>query len=301
MILCCGEALIDMLPEGDCFRPCPGGSVWNVALALGRLGTGSAFLWPLSTDPFGAMLAAPLTEAGVDHTFCPRVDRPTTLAFVTLEAGDARYSFYDEGSAGRMFAPGDLPAIPPTAQALMIGGISLATEPCGSTVEEFATIAAKRIPVFLDPNIRPAFIRDEAALRARLARLMALASAIKLSLEDCNWLWPGLTPAQAAERMLTLGPALVVITDGARGVTAYRAKGSISRPAPAVVVADSIGAGDSFMAGLIDALSRHDSLDRAALSALDERAMVTVLDHALRVAGITVSRPGADPPWKDEL
>ena len=112
MILCCGEALIDMVPEGGLFRPLPGGSVYNTAVGLGRLGARTGFLWPISRDPFGAMLLGPLEEAGVATDLCPRVDRPTTLAFVTLTDGEARYDFYDEGTAGRMFSPEDLPALP---------------------------------------------------------------------------------------------------------------------------------------------------------------------------------------------
>ena len=174
MILCTGEALIDLIPGPDgTIRPVPGGAVWNTVLALGRLGAPAAFLWPISTDAFGARLLAPLAEAGVDTARCPRPDRPTTRAEVRLQDGEASYIFHDEGSAGRLFAEADLPPLPPTLAALFIGGISLAAEPCGATVETLATRAARAgVPVMIDPNIRPAFVTDVAAYRARLDRLM---------------------------------------------------------------------------------------------------------------------------------
>jgi len=138
MILCAGESLIDMVPEGAGFRPLPGGAVYNTAIALGRIGAPTAYLWPISRDPFGELLLRPLADAAVDTTLCPRSDRLTTLAFVTLIGGEARYSFYDEGSAGRMLAPADLPQIPDEISALFIGGISLVPDPCGAAVEELA-------------------------------------------------------------------------------------------------------------------------------------------------------------------
>ena len=170
MILCAGESLIDMVPTETGFRPLAGGAVYNTAIALGRLGADSGYLWPLSSDPFGEMLRAPLREAQVNISLCPQTDRPTTLAFVTLKNGEARYSFYDEGSAGRMFTPEDLPPLPETTRALFIGGISLVPEPCGTTIETLVDRARDRgIAVMIDPNIRPFFITEKPAFRARLA------------------------------------------------------------------------------------------------------------------------------------
>ena len=301
MILCTGEALIDLIPGPDgTIRPVPGGAVWNTALALGRLGAPAAFLWPISTDAFGARLLAPLAEAGVDTARCPRPDRPTTRAEVRLQDGEATYIFHDEGSAGRLFAEADLPPQPPTLAALFIGGISLAAEPCGATVETLATRAARTgVPVMIDPNIRPAFIADPAAYRARLDRLFGLAAIVKLSADDAGWLWPGASPDEAARRLLARGVRLVLITAGAAGAVGHTPTLRRTAPSRPVPVADSIGAGDSFNAGILDALDRAGALPRLAY--LDAATLDAALAHATRVASVTVSRPGADPPWPHEL
>lgn len=301
MILCAGESLIDMVPQADgALRPLAGGAVYNTALALGRLGAPTAYLWPISRDGFADMLLAPLAAAGVDTAACPRTDRPTTLAVVSLSGGDARYSFYDEGSAGRMFAPQDLPPLPQGLAALFVGGISLVPDPCGATVETLASgAAAAGIPVMLDPNIRPFFVGDEAAYRARLDRLFGTASIVKLSGDDLDWLWPGDSAETAAERLIARGVRLVLTTGGAAGAVGHTAALRHAAPAVQVNVADTIGAGDTFNAGVLDALHRAGAL--GALDGLDGPTLSAALTHAARVAAVTVSRPGANPPWVHEL
>lgn len=305
-ILCLGEALIDMvpraLPEGQAFLPCPGGAVFNTAVACGRLGVPTRFLWGLSRDMFGEALAAALAGAGVDASLCPRPDRPTTLAFVTLVEGQARYLFLDENSAGRMLTAAEMPAIPADVGALFLGGISLAAEPCGSAAEALADRAAAdgRL-IMLDPNIRPGFIRDEAAYRARLGRLLALAHVVKLSDEDLEWLaGPGEIAARAAE-VLAPGPRIVLVTRGARGAHAFGRGWDLHVHAPPVTVADTVGAGDTFNAGFLAALAGAGALSPAALAALPLEAASAALAFAVRAAAISVSRVGADPPWRHEL
>ena len=153
MILCAGESLIDMVPEDGAFRPLAGGAVYNTTVALGRLGEPTAYLWPISRDPFGEVLLRPLIEAGVNTDLCPRSDRLTTLALVTLTGGEARYSFYDEGSAGRMLSQNDIPELPGDVQAIFAGGISLVPDPCGGAIESLIQRNHHRLPVMLDPNI----------------------------------------------------------------------------------------------------------------------------------------------------
>lgn len=300
MILCTGEALIDMLPEGGRFRPVPGGAVFNTAVALGRLGAEVGFLWPLSRDEFGAMLLGRLTEAGVRTDPAPRSDRLTALAFVTLEAGEARYCFYDEGSAGRHFAAADIPALDGVA-AVFCGGISLAADPCGATVETLVQRAAPRAVVMIDPNIRPFAIADEHAYRARLDRMFRHADLVKMSAEDLFWLYPDHSPEDAARDLLTLGPRAIFVTRGAEGAEVHWRGGCLRAQAPAVALADSIGAGDTFNAGVLAALAEIGALDKARLAEIDETALRAALDLGLRAAAITVSRPGADPPWWHEL
>lgn len=301
MILCCGEALIDMVPEGELFRPLPGGSVYNTAVALGRLGAEAGFLWPISHDPFGAMLLDPLEEAGVDISLCPRVDRPTTLAFVTLSDGEARYDFYDEGTAGRMFSASELPSLPGSVRALMVGGISLVNDPCGAAVEALVMREAGRLPVFLDPNIRPFFITDPEAHRARLTRLMRKAAIVKLSSDDLAWLWPGRPSEDCVEEVLGMGPWLVLHTTGAGGARALHVSGSLAVPARKVAVADTIGAGDTFNAGVLAGLADARALGHPRLAGLSDATLWAVVAMGARAAEVSVSRPGADPPWASEL
>jgi len=305
MILCCGEALIDMLPArtadgAAAFVPHPGGAVFNTAIALGRLGTPAGFVCGLSTDLFGARLAQALAASGVDHTLCPRSDRPTTLAFVSLVDGQARYAFYDENTALRALTPADLPALPAGVRALFFGGISLVGEPCGSGFEALSTRAGERV-VMLDPNIRPGFVRDESGYRARLARMIARADILKLSDEDLRWLAPGASEDEAVVALRAAGPALVLLTRGGRGAEAHHSGGVLRMPAVPVRVVDTVGAGDTFNAGLLAGLDRAGALTRDAMRALPDTVLHGAMRLAVRAAAITASRPGADPPLAGEL
>ena len=189
MILCCGEALIDMLPrQGEngeqTFLPCAGGAVFNTAITLGRLGTKPGFVSGLSSDLFGKILMDGLKSSGVDYAQCALSDRPTTLAFVALTNGQAEYAFYDENTAARMLDESDLPDIGEEVTALFFGGISLAVEPCALAYETFCLREAGNRTVMLDPNIRPGFIKDEATYRARLENMLKTADIVKVSDED---------------------------------------------------------------------------------------------------------------------
>lgn len=301
MILCAGESLIDMVPEGGTFRPLAGGSVYNTAIALGRLGEPVAYLWPISRDAFGDTLLGPLSEAGVNTDLCPRTDRLTTLALVTLSGGEARYSFYDEGSAGRMLRPQDIPALPGDIQALFAGGISLVPDPCGAAIEALIARDGGRLPVMLDPNIRPFFVQDADAYRARLARLIAHADIVKLSGDDLEWLYPGSTPDDAARQVLGQGPRLVLQTGGAAGARAYWAGDPVTVPAIRTTVADTIGAGDTFNAAVLASLRRQGVLTKAGLATLTAGQIALALALGAQAAAITVSRPGANPPWAHEM
>ncbi len=178
MILCCGEALIDMLPRkaadgADVYQPFIGGSVFNTAIAMGRLGTPTGFFAGISTDFFGDSLLQGLMDAGVSAKFIRRKDLHTTLALVKLTDGHARYSFIDEGSAGRMLEKRDIPKVPKAVSALHFGSISLIPEPSGGTYETLLKKASKSHVISLDPNIRPTVIKDKKKHMARLKRLIA--------------------------------------------------------------------------------------------------------------------------------
>ncbi len=307
MILCCGEALIDMLPAGGddtggmLLRPVPGGAVFNTARALGRLGVRAGYFGGLSSDCHGDMLREALACAGVDASLAPIADRPTTLAFVQVRNGQARYVFYDENTAGRMLSPADLPALPAEAGVLFFGGISLAAEPCGSAFEALLVCEAGRRLIMLDPNIRPAFIRDERAYRARLARLIARVDILKISVEDLAWL-AGSDAPEAARAFLDAGPALVVLTRGGAQAMAFSRAGLARAAPPRVEIADTIGAGDTFNAGLLAALAGQGALaGRAELEGAGAQGLRRALHHACRVAALSVTREGADPPRAHEL
>ncbi|SOC10985.1 carbohydrate kinase family protein [Rhodobacter maris] len=306
MILSCGEALIDMLPRvgpgGETlFAPHPGGAVFNTAIALGRLGADAGFLSGISTDLFGGVLMRTLAASGVDCSLTLRSDRPTTLAFVTLVDGQANYAFYDENTAGRMLVPDMMPALPAAVRALFFGGISLLAEPCGAAYEALMLRATKTRLVMIDPNIRAGFIQDEAAYRARLARMIAAADIVKLSDEDLHWLeGPGEIAAQARQ-ILHRGPKLVFITKGAEGAYAFTAELSLFEPSREVAVIDTVGAGDTFNAGILAALDRAGALTKAAVTSADADLLGACLKLGVSAAAVTVSRAGANPPWAEEL
>lgn len=301
MILCAGKSLIDMVPQDGAFRPMPGGSVYNTAVALGRLGAPAGYFWPISYDMFGAAIMGPLVQAGVDVSLCPRSARLTTLAFVTLSGGEAHYSFYDDNSAGRMLGADDLPDLPGAVAALFVGGISLAAEPCGTAMAALVRRHHRDRVVMIDPNIRPNVIENPDAYRERTEALCAMADIVKLSVDDAAWLFPDLAPRDAAARIATRGPQIVLLSEGAQGATAFWPGGMISERARPVPVADSIGAGDSVNAGFLAALWAQGLLTKPALRQIEAEALAGALAHAMRVAAITVSRPGANPPWAHEL
>lgn len=301
MILCSGESLIDMVPEDGTFRPLAGGAVYNTAIALGRLGAPTAYLWPISRDPFGEMLLHPLTEAGVNTDLCPRSERLTTLALVTLTKGEARYSFYDEGSAGRMLSPDDIPPLPKEIEAIFAGGISLVPDPCGAAVEALIECNHTRLPVMVDPNIRPFFITDAKAYRARLNRILPQADIVKLSSDDLEWLYPDLDTEDAARKVLELGPQIVLQTGGASGARAFWSGETVSAPAIRTTVADTIGAGDTFNAGVLASLRNQGLLSKDTIEGITGEQIHAALSLGAQAAAITVSRPGANPPWADEM
>lgn len=302
MILSAGEALIDMLPRttpaGEAaFSPYAGGAVMNTAIALARLGSASGFLTGLSSDLMGDVLKATLEASQVDLQFCVRSDRPTTLAFVKLVNGSASYFFYDENTAGRMMTLADMPILPASVSAYFTGGIWLAVEPCGAALEAMLLREAKARVAMIDPNVRPGFVQDRAAYTARIDRMIAASDIVKLSDEDAEWLYGAVDP----QAILAKGPKVVLVTEGAKGATAYTARGKVSVSAPKILVADTVGAGDTFNAGFLAALDRAGLLSKAAVAELSEEALRDALSLGTRAAAVTCSRAGANPPWAHEL
>ncbi|GGR00770.1 carbohydrate kinase family protein [Streptomyces netropsis] len=305
MIVVAGEALIDLVPggaggDGDlpALLPRRGGGPYNTAVALGRLGTPTAFCSRVSTDGFGEALLDGLRAAGVDVASVRRGPEPTTLAVAAVGAdGSAGYHFYAEGTADRLFElPGPLPE---GATALCLGTCSLVLEPGASAYEALLRREAGRgVFTLLDPNVRPGLIVDADAYRARFRSWLPQVSLLKLSVEDARWL------GGSAREWLTAGPAAVVLTDGAAGLSVLTRDGERhSVPAAAVGggVVDTIGAGDTVNAALLHRLAGHGALSPAAVAELTRADWLDVLAFAARAAAITCSRAGAEPPYAAEL
>lgn len=308
MLLCCGEALIDMIPTPTTngsmgFVPHSGGAIFNTAIGLGRLGSPVGMLTGLSSDMFGEQLTASLVASKVDTSLLITCDRPTTLAFVKLVNGHATYSFFDENSAGRLLAPTDLPALPDRVTALYFGGISLACEPGAETYAALAQREASSRVIVLDPNIRPGFITDEPAYRDRLDRMIKVADIVKVSDEDLNWIYPGAdTLEEKVARMRAAGPSIVVLTRGGDGASGFFGSGArVDVSVPKVEVVDTVGAGDTFNSGFLAKLSALKLISKAALAEIDNGSVSEALGYGAKVAAITVSRAGANPPWQHEL
>ncbi|MFD3503179.1 carbohydrate kinase [Streptomyces sp. NPDC058678] len=300
MIAVAGEALIDLVPQGTGalagLKPALGGGPYNTALALGRLGSPTAFCSRVSYDAFGEALLDGLRAAGVDVTAVQRGTEPTTLAVATIDTqGSAAYSFYVDGTADRLFtAPAELPA---GTRAVSFGTCSLVLEPGASAYEELIRSAsAQGVFTALDPNIRAGLIPDADAYRARFKSWLPSVSLLKLSEEDALWL--GGTPRE----WLAAGPSAVVITRGGDGLTAFTRDGAVHAvPGEKVDVVDTIGAGDTVNAALLHGLSARDALPSEALAGLGTDGWARLLRFAARAAAITCSRAGAEPPYAAEL
>jgi fructokinase len=306
MIVCCGEALIDMLPrtskEGAAvFQPHNGGSIFNTAIALGRLGIITGFFSGLSMDFFGESLVAGLKASNVDLKYTKIWDKPSTLAFVKLDNGQARYSFFDENSASRMLTPKDLPKLAADVNALHFGSISLIPEPGASTLEALMARETETRVICLDPNIRATFIKDRRAYLERITRLIAMCDILKISDEDITWITGKTDLAVAARKWLNSGAKVVVITRGENGVEVFTKGLSFKQPSLSVKVVDTVGAGDTFTAGFLASLQKAGKLNKAAVSYLDETSLRNAVTYAARAAAVTVSRAGANPPWLHEL
>lgn len=302
MIVVCGEALIDLIPDDDStLRPMPGGGPFNTALALARLEVPTSFLGRLSTDRFGRMLADRLAADGVDLTLASRGREPTTLAVADVDRdGLADYQFYFEGTSAPNLTPAMLPSrLDESVTALHVGTLGLIIEPMASTIFELVSRESAHRLVMLDPNVRPVLLTDSGAYRKRIKTLMAQCTIVKASDADLEWLFPDLDLDAAAERILGSGARLVVVTLGADG--AFGTVPGIQKrvAAPSIHVVDTIGAGDAFGAALLAWL--HDRGDLQADLALDAADLESALEFACLVASTTCMRAGAEPPRRAAL
>lgn len=296
-----GEALVDVLPTSPTtWKARPGGSPANIAVATARLGVPTWFLGGLSRDRWGTMLADHLSSSGVDVHAAPRSDLPTAMALVTLaDDGTADYRFLWDGTADRAVTIGDLPADPGPATWLQVGSVAAALADSGATAVELASRERGRRLVSCDPNVRTVVHGDDPEVAARIRRIMATADLVKASDEDLEFLVDG-DVTTAADQLLDAA-GLVAITRGSRGAMLVGRAGRVEIPPVSVTVADTVGAGDTFMAGLLAALSEIGIVSRDGLAGLDRDTLSAVGCFASAAAAATVSRVGADPPHRDDL
>jgi fructokinase len=304
MILISGEALIDLIPDPvkpSAYDAVVGGSPFNVAIGLARLGSQSAFVSRISADGNGEALAAALADNGVDLSFVARDTRPTTLAFVmrgTAKTG-SRYSFYLDATA--FDGPWPFPADwPKGARHLHVGSIAAVDPRHGQSVVAALTAARPRATVSFDPNIRPLVTPDRDAVTTLVEREVSLAHLVKASQEDLEWLYPTRSIEDCLTAWTKSGPRFCVATLGERGALAMLGRDRIEVAAPRVEVVDTVGAGDSFMSALLSAMDRDHALGAEAPHP-SRSELERWLRFAATASAITCTRKGSDPPTRAEV
>jgi fructokinase len=289
----CGEVLIDILPSG----PVVGGGPANTAKALARLGHDVHFIDGISSDAFGQSARSELLNDGVNLDLALASDKPTCTATVTLDdAGGASYEFLIDGTATFDFAASWLPdPYRYQPQVLHIGTLVTVIEPGASALYDWAMQVAELAPIVFDPNIRPSVMPDRDLYEAAVEKWAALSAVIKVSDDDLAWLFPGQAIEDVANRWINDGVFLVVVTQGANGLMGYTSEGRVEVPGVKVDVVDTVGAGDTVGAIVVEAMLAHGLVE------LRGDLLRSVLSRAAAAAAITCSRKGAQPPYKHEL
>jgi len=311
MYLVCGEALFDFFSENDAsglasrvnFKAIAGGSPFNVAVGLRRLGVDAALFAGLSTDYLGRRLLHVLQDEGVNARYLVDFDAPTTLAMVAVGAnGSPQYSFRGEGCADRQLTPAHLPQLGAEVRGLHVGSYSLVVQPIADTLLALVRRESGKRLISLDPNVRLNPQPDIELWRSRIGELVQLADLIKVSDEDLHLLYPEQDPQTIIEGWLQHRCQVVFLTRGGEGATVFsRQHGSWSVPARSVEIADTVGAGDTFQAALITWLTeqRLDSVD--GVQGLGREQISAMLDFAVGAAALTCSKTGPDLPYRAQL
>jgi len=292
-----GEVLIDLIPDGSERKPIVGGGPANTAKALAKLGIDTQFIDGISTDDYGQMANDELVASGVKLDYVKYSDKPTCLAIVSLSnSGSASYEFAIENTATFDFTL-DWLASPQIERPsiLHIGTLATAIEPGASVLFAWAQSVAEIAPIVFDPNIRPAVISDRKQYVKQVERWVSISSAVKVSDEDIKWLYPSLEIEQVVNNWLAKGPSLIVVTNDDKGLAGYRVGEKVSVDAVKVVVVDTVGAGDTVGAILVEAIVKD------GLNALSGVRLEMMLKRAAKAAAITVSRSGANPPTLKEI
>ena len=306
MFVVCGEALLDLFatgqtPVGLAMDARVGGSPFNVAVGLARLGQPVSFLGGVSTGFTGDRLLRTLTEEGVGTQTVRRLDAPTTLSLVGLDAkGVPSYAFYGEGGADRVLPLDAIDQVPPAA-AFHFGSYAMVVEPVAATQRALVEREHGRSVISYDPNVRLNVEPDLQRWRDVIAWMLPRTHLLKVSEEDLLLLWPGADVEETARQWLAQGPGLVVLTRGSEGSVAWTAGARAEVPSTPCQLVDTVGAGDTFQAALLTWLAEHDAVRPQRIRQLDARQLDEALRFAGQAAAVTCSRRGADLPRRAEL
>ena len=292
-----GEVLIDLIPDADQHLAVVGGGPANTAKALAKLGVKTYFIDGISSDEYGQMAKTELLSANVLLDYAKYSNKPTCTAKVTLsKSGNATYEFVIKDTATFDFSDQWLPDPQRLKPSLLhIGTLATVIEPGASVLFEWAQSVARVAPIVFDPNIRPAVLGNRDDYVKKVEKWVAISSAVKVSDEDLSWLYPGKVIDEIVKEWLEVGVELLVVTLGDKGITAYRKNEQISVDAVKVVVADTVGAGDTVGAVLVEAIV-NNGFDK-----LPGEALKSIPNRAAKAAAITVSRSGANPPTLKEI
>jgi fructokinase len=287
-----GEALMDLIPvAGGERRPMVGGGPANTAKAVARLGYSISFIGGISTDDYGRAIDAELSNSGVDLSLVLRADLPTALAIATIdENGLAKYDFELADTTSFAFDSSWLPD--GDVEVIHLGSVATLLEPGSSQLLKWAS--SKSTPIIFDPNVRPSIEGDKDLYRAAVERWIDVATIVKLSEDDLNWLY-GHDEESVIKLWLSRGVELVVVTRAEKGLRAYRNGAVVEVPAVVIDLVDSVGAGDTIGAVLVEGVLTH------GITGLKDEILRSVLVRAAKAAAITCSRAGANPPWREEL
>jgi fructokinase len=292
-----GEVLIDLIPEGLVRKPIVGGGPANTAKSLSKLGIDTQFIDGISVDDYGLMAKNELMSTGVKLNYIKYSDKPTCLAIVSLsDSGSASYEFVTKNTATFDFTPDWLPNPQTERPSLLhVGTLATAVEPGASVLLDWAQSVGRVASIVFDPNIRPAVISNRDLYVKQVERWVSISSAVKVSDEDLKWLYPSFEIDQVVNNWLAKGPSLIVVTHGDKGLAGYRMDEKVSVEAVKVSVVDTVGAGDTVGAILVEAIVK-DGLDT-----LSGNRLKMMLKRAAKAAAITVSRSGANPPTLKEI
>jgi len=317
MICCIGEAVIDMFHKqdnaiGEVFVPLPGGCCYNMSIAIARLGVCAAFLGRVSNNFFGDIQVERLRKNNVKTDFILRRDENPILAFIKTEDGkQPQYAFYEEGTVDRLLSPEELKTCMQNAQAsqiscIVFGSVSMSMEPIATTIENFITDSYEKVIAF-DPNIRPFMIKNRNAYMERFSKWASLCTIAKISSEDFEFIFPGASAENSLKKMIELGTRLAIVTLGPDGASALLRRDDNSvlnvsaKGFPVKNIADTVGAGDTFLGAFLSWLELHGKLSRNAIANMGEEDLRKALSFANKAAAFVCTRTGAEPPLMADL